>query len=108
MTVFKTSTQARPHVIATLTSPGFIGQVKKADLIMGKDEASGHEFVLFGRSTLEAVVKENRTAKVHQLVVPILQETDELEALIAAVRVAKGYDDYQADDADESDPLGLN
>ena len=105
------SPEARPHVIDMLTSPGFIGKVQEADLVIGKDEASGHEFVVFGRSILEAIVDENHMAKVCPLVVPILQATDELEALVAAVRAAKGYDDYEAedgDDADESDPLGLN
>lgn len=111
MTICTKSPEARPDVIAWLMSPDFARQVQKADLVIGKDEASGREFVVFGRSILEAIVDENHMAKVHPLVVPILQATDELEALIAAVREAKGYDDYEAeddDDADESGPLGLN
>lgn len=37
---------------------------------------------------------------VRMIVVPILQETNELEALIAAVQTAKGSDDYGIDPED--------
>ena len=88
--------QPRQDVIQELLSPEFIAKLKQADVILGVDEDTKHEFILFGRSTCRAVAATGVTKGFLSITVPILQETDELEALCAAVAHAKGYDEYEA------------
>jgi hypothetical protein len=59
------------------------------DVILGIDETTGNSFVLFGRSTIRAVCACGRSFDCTVLRVHILLETDELEALTAAVSAAK-------------------
>jgi hypothetical protein len=51
---------------------------------------------MFGRSTYERVIASNVAIIAKLLRVPIPFATDELEAWLAAVEVAKGYHEYQS------------
>jgi hypothetical protein len=66
-----------------------------ADLIIGRDTMSKHEFLVLGRDVLEGITSgrtPSREARI--LVVELDQNTDDLEMLIALVRVKRGTDDY--------------
>jgi hypothetical protein len=86
--------------MAALRDPRFIDQIRQAEIVIGRDEKTGNEFLLFGRSTARAVIASGKSMRVMAMLVPILQHTTELEALSAAVRIAKGYDEYEAAPAD--------
>jgi hypothetical protein len=86
----------RPEVMRTLGGTEILEKIKQADVILGKDEETGNEFVVFGRSTLEGVVQSGQEMRAKVMVCSILQRTTELEALIDAVSVARGYHDYEA------------
>ena len=87
--------QPRQYVIQELLSLEFIAKLKDVDVILGVDEETGNEFLLFGRSTLRGIVASSTPMDCAVARQSILQESDELEALIAAVRKAKGYDEYE-------------
>jgi hypothetical protein len=82
-------------------SDEFQQKVRDANIIFGVDEPTGNKFLAFGRSSLEAIVSTGRTLECAIIEMPLFQETDELEAFLAAVVVVKGYHEYQA-----SRPLG--
>lgn len=65
-----------------------------ADLIFGRDVDSRHEFLVYGRPILEAVQRAGRPGHFRLVVVEVDMETEELEMLIALVRVLRGRDDY--------------
>ena len=67
-----------------------------AAVIMGVDVMSQREFLVYGRKTLEQIVRSGATQRVPVVDVALDQETDELEKLLALVTVLKGHDDYQA------------
>lgn len=88
--------EGRPEVMRKLGSAEFREELRQADVILGRDEETDNQFLVFGRSTLQAIVQSGVSMVGKVLYVPILQRTLELEALIAAVQVARGYDDYEA------------
>jgi hypothetical protein len=66
-----------------------------AELIFGLDEETGNRFLVFGGETLKEIIEENSDGhECSVMVIPILQTTSELEALLAAVSVARSYHDY--------------
>jgi hypothetical protein len=75
-------------------SPEFQNELSKADIIFGKDEKTGIHFLVFGRSTLKSIVATRRSMTCNVLVQPVLQHTEELECLAAAVIVVKGHHEY--------------
>jgi hypothetical protein len=90
-----TEPQGRPEILRYLCSNEFRVALKQSELIVGQDEATGNEFVVFGRPILERISETGAEEKHVVLMVPILQETEELECLIAAVQVVKGWHEYE-------------
>ena len=63
----------------------------EAEVIFGIDIMSGNEFLLYGKDTLQAIVKSGEARQVKFLAIGLDQETDELEkacALMKSSRVA--------------------
>jgi hypothetical protein len=86
----------RPEVMQKLGSPQFLAELMRADVVRGQDEQTGNTFIVFGRSTLQSIKAANQSMDCYVIQVAIIQKTLELEALIAAVKVAKGYHEYEA------------
>ncbi len=74
----KAEHNGRPEVMNRLLSADFRKQLKQAEVILGTDEKDGHEFVVFGQSTLASITASGKTRHTLTLRVPILQATDEL------------------------------
>ncbi len=91
--------KGRPEMMGYLASAEFQENLKQNEVILGVDEKTGNEFVVFGRSTLRTMLSAAAPRPTLTMRVNILQATDELVMLIAAVRVAKGYDEYEAYEA---------
>jgi hypothetical protein len=89
---------ARPAKETELNSEDFRKQVFKADVVLGRDEQTGNEFVVYGRRFLQNSVELNRGVGAKVMYISILQATEELEMLLAAVQVAKGSHEYQANE----------
>jgi len=70
--------------------------VSAADVIFSVDVMSGHRALVFGKGVLEDIVATGHSRPVQALGVELDMETDELERLVALVRVVKGHDDYQS------------
>jgi hypothetical protein len=85
---------ARPAKETELNSEDFRKQVFKADVVLGRDEQTGNEFVVYGRRFLQDSVELNRGVGAKIMYISILQATEELEMLLAAVQVAKGSHEY--------------
>ncbi|MGD1095124.1 MAG: hypothetical protein ABSB35_24420 [Bryobacteraceae bacterium] len=68
----------------------------KTDIILGHDTDTDNVFLVFGRTLLQVIVADNESRPCSVVVVNLRQSTSELELLIAAVQVARGYDDYQS------------
>jgi hypothetical protein len=83
----------RPARMHELADPEFHKELFQADVVLGVDEETGYEFLVFGRHLLQDCVDLNQSVDV--LKVPILQVTDELEMLLAVLNVVKGHHDYQ-------------
>lgn len=75
-------------------NPDYRPWLLAADLIFGRDVDSSHEFLVFGRPALEEVRRSGRTGQFRIAVVEVDMETDELEMLLALVRILRGRDDY--------------
>jgi hypothetical protein len=66
-----------------------------AELIFGIDEETGNRFVVFGAETLQGIIDGTEPEReCTWCFVEILQRTEELEALLAAVQCARSYYDY--------------
>src|SRR5262249_18735718 len=61
-----------------------------AEMIFGVDVASGNEFIIYGREALARIALGRVARPVRVLRVSLDQATEELEQLIALVRVVKG------------------
>ncbi len=70
--------------------------VSAAEVIFAIDVMSGHKALVFGRDVLEGIATGGVAQAVETVGVELDMETDELERLVALVRVVKGHDDYQA------------
>jgi hypothetical protein len=69
--------------------------VASADVILGVDIDSDHEFVVYGRDRLRRVIGSGESEMARVLRIELDQESDELEKLIALVQVVKGSHDYE-------------
>jgi hypothetical protein len=88
----------RPEVMNSIGSPKTISRFHDAEVIIGIDEETGNSFLMFGREVLQNIIDTNQARNVRVVPISILQRTLELEALCAAVQVAKGKDEYQSND----------
>jgi hypothetical protein len=68
-------------------------QVEQANVIVAADSNSGEKLLIYGRANLDAVKKSGADA-IEALVIPVNRDTDDLEKLVAIVRVVKGRDDF--------------
>lgn len=73
----------------------------EAEVIYGVDVMSGHRFVVFGRDDLERIVASGEAEELSVSYVSLDQDTDELEKLVALVKVVKGREDYSTFRPDE-------
>lgn len=69
--------------------------VASADVVLAQDVMTGRQALVYGRSVLGAIAAGGQAAEVAVLAVELDMDTDELERLVALVRVVKGHDDYQ-------------
>jgi hypothetical protein len=86
--------EGRPDIIQQLGSPEFLDALKQADIILGMDEATGNDFVLFGKSTLRGIAGSGAPMNCVVVKQKIRGNSLEFEALLAAVTAAKGYHEY--------------
>jgi hypothetical protein len=66
------------------------------DVIIGVDVMSGHEFLVYGRKTVERISRMDSEEEFSVLYIGLDQETEELERLVALVEVVKGSHDYRS------------
>jgi len=69
--------------------------VDSADVVLAVDVMTGNKALVYGRSALEEIAQSGKGRKLEVLEVELDMETDELERLLALMRVMKGHDDYQ-------------
>ena len=80
--------------IVEFMSRDFLTRIRGADVICGRDEKSGNEFIVFGQSKSKALVKSGSASDCNVLWVDLLQRTKEFDARRNAVIAMKGYDEY--------------
>jgi hypothetical protein len=71
------------------------GELRDAEVIRGVDWTTQNEFLVFGRDTMERIVRSGAPEPCRVLQIGLDQDTDELEKLLALVQVVKGRHDYQ-------------
>jgi hypothetical protein len=71
--------------------------LQSADIITGVDVMSCHEFLVYGRQTLERIAASMADEVVSVLRIGLDEETDELEKLVVLVEQVKGQHDYRSD-----------
>ena len=78
-------------------NPAMLAILHDAQLIIGRDVMSRHEFIVYGRDLLERIAKGKKGMGVSVVVIEVDQgeESDDLEKMIAMVRTVKGKDDYR-------------
>jgi hypothetical protein len=79
---------------------GAVALLHGADLIIGVDRASGHEFLMYGRAVLEELARTGGERDLRIVRIGMDPATDDLEKLAAAIVVVKGrcaYPGYGAD-----------
>lgn len=82
--------------------------LKRANVIFGRDVETRNEFLVFGRTLLKRIAKGKvRKSRVALLVIELNQATDELEMLCAMLNVHKGHNDYEAS-SDWTPPPGMS
>lgn len=69
--------------------------VASADVVLAQDVMTGRQAVVYGRNVLEAIAASGQADELAVLAVELDMDTDELERLVALVRVIKGHDEYQ-------------
>jgi len=69
--------------------------VASADVVLAQDVMTGRQALVYGRKVLEAIAAGRQADALAVLAVELDMDTDELERLVALVRVIKGHDDYQ-------------
>jgi hypothetical protein len=88
----------RPDKLHELNVLAF-NNFEDAELIYGLDEETGNRFLAFGGETLKEIAESNdESRECSVIVISILQRTEEHEALVAAVEVARSYSDYAGGD----------
>jgi hypothetical protein len=87
----------RAEVMTKILHPDSIKELRKAQIIIGIDEATGNEFLMFGRDVIKELHRWPESETRYTVFVEIRQATNELEALCAAVEEAKGHHEYEPD-----------
>jgi len=70
--------------------------LQAAEVILGVDIMSGHEFLIYGRKLCRELVNSGQNREVNVLRIGVDQETDDLERLVVLVQTAKGSHEYQS------------
>src|SRR5262245_44069549 len=70
------------------------GLLNSADIILAVDIDSEHEALVYGRDLLEQISKTGNESDAAILRIEVDMNTEDLERLVALVRVVKGRDDY--------------
>ena len=68
--------------------------IMAADVILGVDVMSGHEFLLYGYDALQQIVRANRTEALKIVRIALDQATYELEQIGALITILRGHCDY--------------
>jgi hypothetical protein len=76
-------------------SPDVVKRLKEAEVILGRDVNTRNTFILFGRDTLEEIVRSDEPREVAMMRIELDQDTVELETICALMEVIKGRCDYQ-------------
>jgi hypothetical protein len=90
--------EGRSEKTAVFMSTDVLAMIKRADVIRGRDEETGNEFIVFGLATSKAIIESGQPKDCNVLQVELLQRTRELEALCISVRAMKRYDEYRDGD----------
>jgi hypothetical protein len=71
--------------------------IRDADVVIGRNLASGHEFIVFGREILQrlAAIKAPERHKFVVVEVDPNQDGDQTSALVALVTALKGRNDFR-------------
>jgi hypothetical protein len=70
--------------------------LKAADVILGRDVMTGHEFILYGRDAVERIAASaDDSEDAGVIVISLDQESDDLNRIIALVELIKGRHDYR-------------
>jgi len=87
-----------------------LGKLIDAEIIFGRDTASGEEYLVFGREQLQDILTTGMSGPIKGLVIEIDHEkdTDELHQLCALLEGVKGqhdYRDYESFEESDGDEL---
>jgi hypothetical protein len=82
--------------LAEIMSRDFLARIKRADVVCGRDEKSGNEFIVFGQSRSKTLLKSGSASDCNVVWVDLFERTGELDALRNAVIAMKGYDEYKS------------
>ena len=71
--------------------------LQAADVIIGRDVMTGHEFILYGRDTVERIATGEEPEGAGVIVISLDQDekSDDLERIIMLVEGIKGRHDYK-------------
>jgi hypothetical protein len=73
--------------------------LQAADVIIGRDVMTGREFILYGRDAVERIAgtrDDSENADVIAISLDRDPKSDDLERIIALVKIVKGRHDYRA------------
>jgi hypothetical protein len=71
--------------------------LRAADVIVGRDVMTGHEFILYGRDAVERISASGDDSEdAGVIVISLDHESDDLQRIIAVVKMVKGRHDYRA------------
>ena len=86
-------------------NPTMLPMLQAADVICGHDVTLGSTFLVFGRDVLHAIINSGMARQIRGLVINIDQgkDSEELDKLIAMIRVVKGRDEYIASETIQID-----
>ena len=93
----RTLSQSRPCSVTVATLQAEVEYrrlLAEADLIFGIDEMSGKQSIVFGRLSLEELVRAGQSNILGVVNVGVDQETMEIEKLATLVQDIKGHHDY--------------
>lgn len=69
----------------------------EAEVIFGVDVMSQREFLLYGKELLQEIAKGDFSRPTHVIKIEVDEDTEELEKLIALIKVVKGKVDYESE-----------
>src|SRR5436190_12956981 len=77
-------------------NPAMLDRLRDAEVIIGIDVMTRNEFLLFGKKTLEEIVRTGKTTSPLFIEIDQGEESDELEKAVVMIETVKGRCDYQA------------